>query len=96
VEELGSFPIAFAVVQWCPSAYLLFHLNALFSPQMLEKAGEHMTKKAEKRALPEISHLIFFSPKQIQSITGRRREGGDEPKCLLAAHVSSLSTNLEI
>ena len=27
---------------------------------MLEKAGEHVCKKAEKRASPEISYLIFF------------------------------------
>ena len=44
---------------------------------MLEKAGEHMCKKAEKRALPEISYLIIFSSKtnpiHNRKETGRRR-----------------------
>ena len=96
-EELGTSQ-HFCCSAMVSISLLLFYSNALFFPLMLEKAGEHVCKKAEKRASPEISYLIFFfsktNPIHNRKETGRRR--WKEPKCLLAAHVSSLSTNQEI
>ena len=60
------------------AAYLLFYSNALFLPLLLEKASKHKTKNLERRKHCQKSVTYFFSPKQIQSITGKRWKGEDE------------------
>ena len=42
---------------------------------MLEKAGEHMTKDAEKRAPPGVSYLIFFFSCKTNPIHNRKEMG---------------------